>query len=77
MRLPVGEDEILLAESLRVGLPGETYAVDLVHSGTDGLWLATEHRYTATVLDIMLPSLNGYRVCQRLRAVGRDEPGDT
>ncbi|WP_433267914.1 response regulator transcription factor [Actinosynnema sp. CS-041913] len=74
MRLLVVEDEKRLAESLRAGLAAEGYAVDLAHNGPDGLWLASEHQYAAIVLDILLPGLNGYRVCARLRAQGNDTP---
>ncbi len=74
MRLLVVEDEKRLAESLRAGLEAEGYAVDLAHTGPDGLWMASEHQYAAIVLDILLPGLNGYRVCAKLRADGNDTP---
>ena len=38
--------------------------------GTDGLWMAREHPYDAIVLDIMLPGVNGYRLCSTLRREG-------
>jgi two-component system OmpR family response regulator len=41
-----------------------------VHDGTEGLWRAREGGYDAIVLDIMLPGLNGYRVCSALREAG-------
>jgi DNA-binding response OmpR family regulator len=74
VRLLVVEDERRLAESLRAGLEVEGYAVDLAHTGPDGLWMAGEVRYSAIVLDIMLPGLSGYRVCQKLRAAGNTAP---
>ncbi len=74
MRILVVEDEKRLAESLRAGLEAEGYAVDVAHDGRDGLWMATESRYVAVILDIMLPGLNGYRVCQRLRTAGCGTP---
>ncbi|WP_027943411.1 response regulator transcription factor [Amycolatopsis taiwanensis] len=74
MRILLVEDERRLAASLRAGLMAEGYAVDAAHNGRDGLWLASEHRYAAVILDVMLPGLNGYRVCQRLRAVGDATP---
>ncbi len=67
MRVLVVEDEKRLARSLRVGLEAEGLAVDLAHDGTDGLWLARENEYDAIVLDLMLPGINGYKVCQTLR----------
>jgi DNA-binding response OmpR family regulator len=63
----VVEDEKQLAAGLRNGLEAEGFAVDVAFDGTDGLWMAREHPYDAIVLDIMLPGLNGYRVCAALR----------
>jgi len=74
MRLLVVEDEKRLAVALQRGLSAEGFAVDLAHDGNEGLWLATEHDYDVIVLDIMLPGLNGYRVCSRLRAAGNETP---
>jgi DNA-binding response OmpR family regulator len=67
MRVLVVEDERQLAAGLRDGLEAEGFAVDLAHDGTDGLWMAREHPYDAIVLDIMLPGMNGFRVCAALR----------
>jgi DNA-binding response OmpR family regulator len=74
MRILVVEDERRLADSLRAGLREEGYAVDVARNGTDGLWLAEENGYAAIVLDILLPGMNGYRICQRLRANGNATP---
>ncbi len=68
MRVLVVDDEKRLASSLRVGLEAEGFAVDVAYDGTDGLWLAREHTYDAIVLDLMLPGINGYKVCETLRA---------
>jgi two-component system OmpR family response regulator len=68
MRVLVVEDEKRLAEGLRRGLEAEGFAVDVASTGTDGLWLATENDYSVILLDIMLPGMSGYRVCERLRA---------
>ncbi|QBX55583.1 response regulator transcription factor [Nocardioides seonyuensis] len=67
MRLLVVDDEVRLAQSLRVGLEAEGFAVDVAHDGTDGLWLARENQYDAILLDLMLPGINGYKVCETLR----------
>ncbi len=56
-----------MAAALRQGLRAEGFAVDLAHDGVDGLHLAREGGYDAIVLDIMLPKLSGYKVCERLR----------
>ncbi|MER6689932.1 response regulator transcription factor [Streptomyces minutiscleroticus] len=73
-RLLIVEDERRLALSLAKGLTAEGYAVDVVHDGLEGLQRAGEGAYDLVVLDIMLPGLNGYRVCAALRAAGNDVP---
>ncbi|MCX5358358.1 response regulator transcription factor [Streptomyces sp. NBC_00124] len=74
MRLLIVEDEKRLALSLAKGLTAEGYAVDVVHDGTEGLHRASEGVYDLVILDIMLPGMNGYRVCAALRAGGHDVP---
>lgn len=73
-RILIVEDEKRLAVSLAKGLTAEGYAVDVVHDGLEGLHRASEGVYDLVVLDIMLPGLNGYRVCAALRAAGHDVP---
>ena len=68
MRLLVVEDEVRLALALQRGLQADGFSVDLAHDGVDGLHLAREGEYDAVVLDVMLPRLSGYRICERLRA---------
>jgi DNA-binding response OmpR family regulator len=67
MRLLVVEDDKRMAATLRRGLEAEGYAVDNALDGEQGLWLGTENAYDAIVLDIMLPKVNGFQVCARLR----------
>ena len=68
MRVLVIEDEVRQAASLKRGLEAEGFAVDVAGTGTDGLWLASEQPYDVILLDVMLPGLNGYKVCAALRA---------
>ncbi|GIM88957.1 response regulator transcription factor [Paractinoplanes toevensis] len=68
MRVLVVDDEKRLTRSLRAGLTAEGFAVDVAHDGVDGLWLARENTYDVIVLDLMLPGINGYRICATLRA---------
>ncbi|MGH8897068.1 MAG: response regulator transcription factor [Egibacteraceae bacterium] len=70
MRVLVVEDEKRLAAGLRNGLEAEGFAVDVALDGTDGLWMARENPYDALVLDIMLPGINGYKICATLREEG-------
>jgi DNA-binding response OmpR family regulator len=74
MRLLIVEDERRLALSLANGLTAEGFAVDVVHDGVTGLHRASEGAYDLIVLDIMLPGMNGYRVCGALRAAGDETP---
>ena len=74
MRVLIVEDEKKVAAAVRRGLEAEGFAVDIALTGTDGLWLATEHPYDVIVLDIMLPGLNGYKVCEQLREAGNWTP---
>jgi DNA-binding response OmpR family regulator len=68
VRVLVVEDERRLAAAVRRGLSAEGFAVDIAYDGEDGLHSAREGDYDAVVLDLMLPKISGYRVCQQLRA---------
>ena len=70
MRVLVVEDETRMAGLLKRALQEEGYAVDVAADGQEGLWLATENAYAAIVLDVMLPGLDGFEVCRRLRESG-------
>ncbi|MEU4949063.1 response regulator transcription factor [Streptomyces lavendulae] len=70
MRVLVVEDERRMALALQHGLTAEGFSVDVAHDGLAGFAKATDRTYDVVVLDIMLPGLNGYRVCSRLRACG-------
>jgi two-component system OmpR family response regulator len=71
MRVLVVEDEPRMATLLERGLRDEGYAVDVATNGIDGLWMGTENDYGAIVLDVMLPEMDGFTVCRRLRESGR------
>jgi DNA-binding response OmpR family regulator len=68
------EDERRMAAWTRHGLQAQGFTVDVAHDGAQGLWLATNQSYAAIVLDIMLPGINGYRVCAELRRLGNTTP---
>ncbi len=74
MRLLIVEDEKRLATSLARGLTAEGFVVEAVHDGAEGLHRALGGGYDLIVLDIMLPGMNGYRVCAELRAAGDETP---
>jgi two-component system OmpR family response regulator len=74
MRILVVEDSPKMAALLRKGLVRAGYAVDVAATGTDALWLATEHAYDVIVLDVVLDSdgadEDGFEVCRELRETG-------
>jgi two-component system OmpR family response regulator len=74
MRALVVEDESKMAALLRRGLQEEGYAVDVAATGEDGAWLGNENDYDVILLDAMLPDIDGFEVCRRLRAAGRWSP---
>ncbi len=74
MRVLVVDDEVRLADGLRLGLEAEGCAVDVANDGIDGLWFATEHQYDVIVLDWMMPGMNGWKVLSSLRAADNWTP---
>jgi two-component system OmpR family response regulator len=70
MRLLVVEDDPKMAGLIRRGLLEEGHAADVARIGDDAVWMAQAVQYDAIVLDLMLPGLNGFDVCRRLRADG-------
>lgn len=63
----VVEDDLKMAALLRRGLEHEGYAVDVVGTGGEALWAAEELAIDAIVLDVMIPSPDGFEVCRQLR----------
>jgi len=70
LRVLVVEDEKKIASALKRGLTAEGFTVDVANNGVDGLWSATENNYDAIILDILLPQMNGFVVCAKLRERG-------
>jgi two-component system OmpR family response regulator len=68
VRILVVEDDAKLAGLLQRGLTEEGHATDVVPSGDEALWRAQAVPYDAVVLDVMLPGVDGFEVCRRLRA---------
>jgi two-component system OmpR family response regulator len=68
MRILLIEDDLALGESLTWGLQAEGYVVQVARDGIEGLRYATGHPVDVIILDVMLPGLDGYQVCARLRA---------
>ena len=70
MRVLIVEDELRMASLIRRGLANEGLAADVAARGADALWMAEAHDYDAVLLDVMLPDIDGFEVCRRLRAAG-------
>jgi len=74
MRILVVEDEHRLADLLRRALEHELHTVHLAYDGLDGLERAAADAFDLIVLDVMLPKLDGFEVCRRLRNGGVSTP---
>jgi two-component system OmpR family response regulator len=70
VRVLIVEDELRMASLIRRGLVKEGLAADVAATGEDALVSAGAHAYDAIVLDVMLPGLNGFETCRRLREAG-------
>jgi two-component system OmpR family response regulator len=70
MRVLVVEDEVKMAALIRRGMREEGLAADVAITGEDALWMAGATEYDAIVLDVMLPGIDGFETCRRLRATG-------
>ena len=74
MRLLLVEDDERLARGIMASLEGAGFAVDILTSGEDALRLADQEPYSAIILDLGLPDLDGLEVLSRLRARGARTP---
>jgi DNA-binding response OmpR family regulator len=74
MRILIVEDEHRIAQALKEGLQQESYAVDVSYDGEDGYNTASAGEYDLIILDVMLPTMNGFEICSKLRADGRHTP---
>src|SRR5919198_145009 len=70
MRVLVIEDDPKMAALIRRGLTEEGLVVDVADKGEDALWMAGSTEYDALVLDVLLPGIDGFETCRRLRADG-------
>jgi two-component system OmpR family response regulator len=70
VRVLVVEDKVKLATLLSRGLRKEGLSADMATSGEEALWMAASAPYDAVILDVMLPGIDGFETCRRLRAEG-------
>ena len=66
-RILVVDDEPSITEFVEYALTREGYEADVVNSGEDAFELAGTNKYDMFILDIMLPGMDGYELCRRLR----------
>ena len=74
MRILLVEDEVKMARAVRRGLEREGYSVHVAPDGEEALFHATERDYDAVILDVTLPGLDGFAVCDALRRRNRWMP---
>jgi DNA-binding response OmpR family regulator len=67
MRILVIEDDETFARGVQLALEADGYRTDIALDGGLGLEMALAHSYDLFVLDIMLPSINGFKICAELR----------
>ncbi len=70
-KVVVVEDDINIAELLRLYLEKDGFTVTVSHDGAEGLRLAEELKPELVMLDIMLPGMDGWQVCRRLRQTSK------
>ncbi len=63
----VVDDEKLIVKGIRFSLEQDGMEVDCAYDGEEALRLATENQYDMILLDIMLPKMDGFEVCQQIR----------
>ena len=74
MRVLIVEDDVKLARLLRSGFRKHGLLADVTSRGEDALWMAGTTRFDVLILDVMLPGIDGFETCRRLRADGVAAP---
>lgn len=67
MRILIVEDEHKIANAIQKGLMQENYSSDVAYTGSEGYELALSEDYDLIILDVMLPLMNGFEICEKLR----------
>ncbi|MDE6319685.1 MAG: response regulator, partial [Lachnospiraceae bacterium] len=66
-RVLVVDDEKLIVKGIRFSLEQDGMEVDCAYDGEEALRLAQENAYDMILLDVMLPKMTGFEVCQQIR----------
>ena len=67
-RIHVVDDEQAITDFVSFNLSKEGYQVDVAHNGNEAVDMANANDYDLVILDVMLPGIDGYEVCRRIRA---------
>jgi two-component system OmpR family response regulator len=70
MRVLIVEDNTRMASAIRRGLQADGIVADVATRGEDAVWMAGSTEFDAVVLDVMLPGIDGFETCRRLREEG-------
>lgn len=66
-RVLVVDDEKLIVKGIRFSLEQDGMEVDCAYDGEEALELARQNQYDMVLLDVMLPKMTGFEVCQQIR----------
>ena len=72
-RVLVVDDEKLIVKGIRFSLEQDDMEVDCAYDGEEALELARQNQYDMILLDVMLPKMTGFEVCQQIREYGADD----
>src|SRR6266508_2552730 len=70
VRVLIVEDDVRMAAAVRRALRGASVVADVATNAGDAIWMVRATDYDAIVLDVMLPDVDGFEACRRLRADG-------
>lgn len=74
MKILLVEDDEKISKFIKKGLEEESFTVDNTYDGKEGLYLALIYKYDLIILDLMLPSLDGFSICQKIREKNPNVP---
>jgi DNA-binding response OmpR family regulator len=74
MRVLLVEDDVRIARFVAKGLREQSYAVDVAASGDAALYQAEINSYDLFILDVMIPGVDGFAVCRKIRESGIRAP---
>ncbi|RZK38479.1 MAG: response regulator transcription factor [Pedobacter sp.] len=74
IKIGIAEDDLKIAELLESALSENGFQVQTVADGGQAISLFTEQHFDMLILDVMMPSLNGHQLCQKIRTKNRHIP---